>query len=168
MSATPRGEVSSSTGLSEAEVRARVRSGAVNVTKERGARPVGQIIRSNTLTIFNLVIGVMWVLMLLTAPIQDALFGFIIVLNAGIGIIQEYRASRTLAKLSVIGAARPVVVRDGRQVEIASQGIVVDDHILLRPGDQILVDGPVLESAGDAGRRVPAHRRGRPRVAVGG
>jgi cation-transporting ATPase E len=148
MSAAPRGEVSSPTGLSAPEVGARVAAGAVNVTRDRGARPLSQIIRSNTLTIFNLVIGVMWLLMLLTAPIQDALFGFVIVINAGIGIIQEYRASRTLAKLSVLGAARPVVVRDGRQVEIASAAIVVDDHILLRSGDQILVDGPVLESEG--------------------
>ncbi len=135
-------------GLSAAEVRARVAAGAVNVTRERGARPLGQIIRSNTMTIFNLVIGVMWLLMLLTAPIQDALFGFVIVINSGIGIVQEYRASRTLAKLSVLGAARPVVVRDGTAVEIASDAIVVDDTVLLRPGDQILVDGPVLESEG--------------------
>ena len=148
MSAEPHGDISTSTGLSQAEVRARVAAGKVNVTRDRGARPLGQIIRSNTLTLFNLVIGVMWLLMLLTAPIQDALFGFIIVINSGIGIIQEYRASRTLARLSLIGAARPVVVRDGMQVEIASERIVVDDHILLRPGDQILVDGPVLESEG--------------------
>ena len=148
MSAEPHGDISRSTGLSQAEVRARVAAGKVNVTRDRGARPLGQIIRSNTLTLFNLVIGVMWLLMLLTAPIQDALFGFIIVINSGIGIIQEYRASRTLARLSLIGAARPVVVRDGMQVEIASERIVVDDHILLRPGDQILVDGPVLESEG--------------------
>ena len=148
MSAAPHGEAVRPTGLTEAEVRARVAAGAVNVTKDRGARPLGQIIRSNTLTIFNLVIGVMWLLMLLTAPIQDALFGFIIVINSGIGIVQEFRASRTLAKLSVIGAARPVVLRDGRQVEIAATDIVTDDRILLRPGDQILVDGPVLESEG--------------------
>jgi cation-transporting ATPase E len=135
-------------GLTAAEVRAREVAGRVNVTRDRGARPLGQIIRSNTLTLFNLVIGVMWVLMLATAPIQDALFGVVIVVNAAIGIVQEYRASRTLARLSLVGAARPTVVRDGREVDVATTQVVADDLILLRPGDQIVVDGPVLAADG--------------------
>jgi len=135
-------------GLTSAQVRERVRSGDVNATAERGARPLGQIIRANTMTLFNLVIGVMWVAMLLTAPIQDALFGVVIVVNAGIGIVQEYRASRTLARLTLLGAARPLVVRDGTEVEVATAEVVRDDLIRLRPGDQVVVDGPVLASAG--------------------
>jgi cation-transporting ATPase E len=135
-------------GLTSAQARERARAGEANVTHDRGARPLSQIIRSNTMTIFNLVIGVMWVLMLVTAPFQDTLFGFIIVINAAIGIVQEYRASRTLAKLSLVGAARPVVVRDGEEVDVASEEVVRDDVILLRAGDQIVVDGPVLWAAG--------------------
>jgi cation-transporting ATPase E len=135
-------------GLTSVEVRARVAAGQVNVTRDRGARPLSQIIRSNTMTIFNLVIGVMWVLMLLTAPLQDALFGFIIVINAAIGIVQEYRAARTLAKLSLVGAARPVVRRDGREVALPAAEVVRDDVIVLRAGDQIVVDGPVVRAAG--------------------
>jgi cation-transporting ATPase E len=131
-------------GLTAAQVRERVAAGQVNVTRDRGARPLGQIIRSNTMTIFNLVIGVMWVLMLLTAPFQDTTFGIIIVINAAIGIVQEYRAARTLARLSLVGAARPVVVRDGQHVEVAGVEVVLDDVIVLRPGDQVVVDGPVV------------------------
>jgi cation-transporting ATPase E len=135
-------------GLTAAEARARAAAGQANTTRDRGARPLGQIIRSNTLTIFNLVIGVMWVLMLLTAPLQDALFGVIIVVNTGIGIVQEYRAARTLAKLSLVGAARPVVVRDGADVAVPSTEVVLDDLVRLHPGDQVVVDGPVLTSSG--------------------
>ncbi len=134
-------------GLTGQEVRARVAAGQVNVTRDRGARPLSQIIRSNTMTIFNLVIGVMWVLMLLTAPLQDTTFGVILVINAAIGITQEYRAARTLARLSLVGAARPVVVRDGRQVDVAAAEVVLDDVVVLRPGDQVVVDGPVLAGA---------------------
>ena len=135
-------------GLTGPEVRERLAAGEVNVTRETGARPLSQIVRSNVMTVFNLVIGVMWVLMLLTAPFQDALFGFVIVLNTAIGIVQEYRAARALAKLSLLGAARPVVVRDGQQVEVASVEVVRDDLVLLRAGDQIVVDGPILACAG--------------------
>ncbi len=134
-------------GLTSRQVAARVAAGQVNVTRDRGARPLGHIVRANTLTIFNLVIGVMWATMLLTAPFQDALFGIVIVINTAIGITQEYRAARTLAKLSLVGAARPVVIRDGEPVEVASVEVVADDVILLRPGDQVVVDGPVLASA---------------------
>ncbi len=148
MTGTSRRSRAELVGLTAIQVGERVAAGEVNVTRDRGARPLSQIIRSNTLTVFNLVIGVMWVLMLLTAPIQDALFGFVIVLNSAIGIVQEYRASRTLAKLSVVGAARPTVVRDGREQEISSKEIVRDDLVLLRLGDQVLVDGPVLATEG--------------------
>ena len=48
--------------------------------------------------------------MLFVAPIQDSLFGFVIVANTAIGIIQEYRAARTLAKLAVLGEARDCLV----------------------------------------------------------
>ena len=135
-------------GLTAAEVRARVAAGRANVTRDRGARPLSQIIRANTLTIFNLVIGVMWVLMLATAPIQDALFGVVIVVNTAIGIVQEYRAARTLARLSLVGAARPVVLRDGAEQDVAQEQVVADDLILLRAGDQVVVDGPVVASSG--------------------
>jgi cation-transporting ATPase E len=135
-------------GLTSAEARALAASGQANVTRDRGARPLGQIIRSNTLTLFNLVIGVMWVLMLVTAPLQDALFGFVIVINAAIGIVQEYRAARTLAKLSLIGAARPVVVRDGVEVDVPATAVVRGDLVVLRAGDQVVVDGPVLSASG--------------------
>ncbi len=122
-------------------------AGHVNVSRDRGARPLGHIVRSNTLTVFNLVIGIMWVTMLLTAPVQDALFGMVIVINTAIGITQEYRAARTLARLSLLGAARPIVLRDGATADVASVDVVTDDLILLRPGDQVVVDGPVLTSA---------------------
>lgn len=135
-------------GLTFDEVAQRRAAGLLNVTGERGARPLSQIVRSNTLTVFNLVIGVMWVLMLLIAPFQDSLFGFVIVINTAIGIVQEYRASRALAKLSLLSAAQPVVRRDGTDQPIQAVDVVRDDVIMLAVGDQIAVDGPVLVSGG--------------------
>ncbi len=82
------------------------------------------------------------------APIQDALFGFIIVINSGIGIVQEYRAKRTLERLSLVGEAKPVVRRDGADVEVRPAAVVLDDVIVLRTGDQLVVDGAILEEQG--------------------
>lgn len=136
------------TGLISAEVASRVAEGKANDAPDARSRSLPDIIKSNTLTWFNLVIGVMWAIMLLVAPFQDSLFGFAIVANTAIGIVQEYRASRALAKLSLIGAARPVVRRDGIDQAVASHEVVLDDIIVLSTGDQLVVDGTVVASSG--------------------
>ncbi len=86
--------------------------------------------------------------MILVAPWQDSLFGFVIVFNTLIGTVQEYRSARTLAKLSVLNEAQPVVVRDGQERSISVRELVVDDLVLVRAGDQIAVDATVLEESG--------------------
>ena len=135
-------------GLTQAEVAERVARGETNDAPDPRSRSLGSIIRANTLTWFNALIGSMWVVMWFVAPFQDSLFGFVIVANSLIGIIQEWRASRALAKLSVIGEARPCVRRDGEDVEVRPSQVVLDDVVVLRPGDQLVVDGEVLFAEG--------------------
>jgi cation-transporting ATPase E len=83
-----------------------------------------------------------------SAPFIDSLFGFVIVINTAIGVIQEYRAARTLAKLSLVGQQQALVRRDGVDVEVPPSEIVVDELIVIRTGDQMLVDSEVVESNG--------------------
>ena len=135
-------------GLTSVEVAERVAAGQVNIAPEASSRSLGSIIRANTFTWFNGLIGGMWVVMLLVAPIQDSLFGIVIIANTAIGIIQEFRASRTLAKLAVLGEAKPTVRRDGIDVEVSAVDIVLDDVILISTGDQLVVDGVVLSCDG--------------------
>ena len=123
-------------------------SGKVNDVRDTGSRSLSSIIRSNTLTPFNALIGTLWVAMMIVAPWQDALFGFVIVFNTLIGTIQEYRSARTLAKLSLLNEARPTVIRDGHEVQISLRELVLDDLVLISTGDQIAVDGDVLQAAG--------------------
>ncbi|MGV9882449.1 HAD-IC family P-type ATPase [Streptomyces sp. NPDC003006] len=135
-----------STGLSAAEVAERVARGEVNDVPVRSSRSLGEIIRANVFTRFNAIIGVLWVIMLFVAPIQDSLFGFVIVANTGIGIVQEWRAKKTLDSLAVIGEAKPTVRRDGRAAEISTSEIVLGDLVELGPGDKIPVDGEAVET----------------------
>ncbi|WP_103516454.1 HAD-IC family P-type ATPase [Streptomyces sp. SM10] len=133
-------------GLSTAEVAERVARGEVNDVPVRSSRSVSEIVRANVLTRFNLIIGVLWVIMLLVAPIQDSLFGFVIIANTGIGIVQEWRAKKTLDGLAVIGEAKPTVRRDGASAEISVSEIVLGDLVELGPGDKAVVDGTVVEA----------------------
>ncbi|MFF5895433.1 HAD-IC family P-type ATPase [Streptomyces argenteolus] len=135
-------------GLSTSEVAERVARGEVNDVPVRSSRSVTEIIRANVLTRFNLIIGVLWAIMLFVAPIQDSLFGFVIVANTGIGIVQEWRAKRTLDSLAVIGEAKPTVRRDGVSAEVSVSEIVLGDLIELGPGDKAVVDGTVSEAEG--------------------
>jgi cation-transporting ATPase E len=137
-----------SAGLTRAEVAERVTRGQVNDVPVRSSRSLGEIVRANVLTRFNAIIGVLWLVMLCVAPIQDSLFGFVILANTGIGIIQEWRAKQTLDSLAVIGEARPTVRRDGTAIEVAVHEIVLDDLIQVGPGDKAVVDGVCVEADG--------------------
>ncbi|WP_411137645.1 HAD-IC family P-type ATPase [Streptomyces sp. C10] len=133
-------------GLTAAEVAERVARGEVNDVPVRSSRSAAEIVRANVFTRFNAIIGVLFVIILFVGPIQDGLFGFVIVANTGIGIIQELRAKKTLDNLAVIGEARPTVRRDGVTEEIPTSAVVLDDIIELGPGDKVIVDGEVRES----------------------
>ncbi|MBO4257635.1 HAD-IC family P-type ATPase [Streptomyces griseorubiginosus] len=135
-------------GLTAAEVAERVARGQVNDVPVRSSRSMGEIVRANVFTRFNAIIGVLWLIMLFVAPFQDSLFGYVILANTGIGIIQEWRAKRTLDSLAVIGEARPTVRRDGVAGEVGTAQIVLDDLIEIGPGDKAVVDGVCVEADG--------------------
>ncbi|GAA3141060.1 HAD-IC family P-type ATPase [Streptomyces rameus] len=136
------------TGLTGAEVAERRSRGQVNDVPVRSSRSLGEIVRANVFTRFNAIIGVLWVIMLFVAPIPDGLFGFVILANTAIGIVQEWRAKQTLDSLAVIGETRPTVRRDGVAAEVPTDEIVLDDLIEVGPGDKIAVDGVCAETDG--------------------
>ncbi|MBC2874864.1 MULTISPECIES: HAD-IC family P-type ATPase [Streptomyces] len=135
-------------GLTAAEVAERVSRGEVNDVPVRSSRSVGEIVQANVFTRFNAIIGVLFLIILVVGPLQDGLFGFVIVANTAIGILQELRAKKTLDSLAVIGESKPTVRRDGTPVPLATGEIVLGDVIELGPGDKCVVDGEVLESDG--------------------
>ncbi|SEE18402.1 cation-transporting ATPase E [Streptomyces sp. 3213] len=135
-------------GLSTAEVAERVARGEVNDVPVRSSRSLGEIVRANVFTRFNAIIGVLWLIMLFVAPLQDSLFGYVILANTGIGIIQEWRAKQTLDSLAVIGEAKPTVRRDGAAVAVSTSEIVLGDLIEIGPGDKVVVDGECVEADG--------------------
>ncbi|QPP08211.1 HAD-IC family P-type ATPase [Streptomyces bathyalis] len=133
-------------GLSAAEVEARTARGEINDVPVRSSRSLTDIVRANVFTRFNAIIGVLFVIILFVGPVQDSLFGFVIIANTLIGIVQELRAKRTLDNLAVIGEVKPVVRRDGASVRLSTSQIVLGDLVEIRPGDKCVVDGEVTES----------------------
>lgn len=140
------GAPAATTGLTTAEVAERVADGRVNDVPTRSSRSTSAIVRGNVFTRFNAIIGTLFVVMLIVGPIQDGLFGLVIVANTAIGIIQELRAKRTLDALAVVGEAKPRVRRDGHTAELSARDLVLDDVCELGAGEQVLVDGVVVEA----------------------
>ncbi|WP_431980197.1 HAD-IC family P-type ATPase [Streptomyces qinglanensis] len=135
-------------GLTGAEVAERIARGEVNDVPPRTSRSAADIVRANVFTRFNAIIGVLFLVILVVGPVQDSLFGFVIIANTGIGIVQELRAKRTLESLAVLGETRPRVRRDGRSTEVPTERIVLGDLVELRPGDKCVVDGDLAEADG--------------------
>ncbi len=135
-------------GLTAAEVAERTARGDVNDVPAAPTRTMAQIVRANVLTRFNALLGGMLVIILIVGPVQDALFGFVLVANALIGIVQEVRAKRTLDRLTVLTAPKARAIREGTERELAVGEVVLDDILALRAGDQIVVDGEIVTASG--------------------
>ncbi|OZF08828.1 magnesium-transporting ATPase [Rhodococcus sp. 15-1154-1] len=134
-------------GLTEAEVAQLRADGKSNDVPARASRSVKDIVRGNVFTRINAILGVLLIIVLSTGSIVDGMFGLLIIANSGIGIIQEIRAKKTLDELAIVGQSKPVVRRDGVAREVAPDEVVLGDVIELGPGDQIVVDGSVVEAS---------------------
>ncbi len=133
------------TGLTDAEVAQRVAEGKTNDVPTRAARSVSDIVRANVFTRINAILGVLLVIVLSTGSVINGAFGLLIIANSAIGIIQELRAKQTLDKLAIVGQAKPLVRRQSGTTPLLPSEVVLDDVIEIGPGDQIVVDGEVLE-----------------------
>ena len=136
------------TGLTPKEVVQRIESGQSNAVKTSTSRSVQDIVRANVFTLFNGIIFAAMVLVLITGSWRDAVFGFVIIINTGIGIVTELRAKRTLDKLSILVASEFLVRRDGKDVEVSHNEIVLDDLLWIRAGEQVPADGQIIQTWG--------------------
>jgi len=138
-------------GLSAEEARSRAARGLRNVSP-RHERTDKDILRDNALTFFNVVLGSLIVVLLVLAIVdrnvgdaQDALFvGVVALANVAVGTYQEIRATRALRELVALNAPRATVIRDGQESAILAEDVVQGDLLHLRPGDQVVADGPVV------------------------
>ena len=93
-------------GLSAAEVAERTARGEVNVDAGVRTRSVRQIVRENTLTLFNAINAILAVFVLITGSYKNMLFMVVIVCNTLIGIVQEIRSKRITDRLSIVASSK--------------------------------------------------------------
>jgi len=83
-----------------------------------------------------------------TSDLYDAILIIaIVIMNAVLGFLQEYRAERSLEALKTLAAPRAHVVREGAVVAIPSRELVPGEVIVLAAGDRVPADARLLEAA---------------------
>ncbi len=133
-------------GLDDEQVAAQRAAGLQNRLPSRAGKTVGQIIYSNVCTRINAILGILFVLVMITGSWINGAFGLLIVVNSSIGIVQELRARQTLANLSIIGEEHPLVLRNGTPVALNQEDLVVNDVVCVGSGNEIVVDGVVAQA----------------------
>ena len=133
-------------GLSADEVAARKARGEVNVSPPSPGRSYRQIIFGNVFSFINNVFYVLCLLLVLLGRPFDAILPLVVVLaNAGVSVFQEVRAKRKLDQIALLTRPTAKVIRDGREQSVDPGEIVRGDLLMVGPGDQIVVDGTVVD-----------------------
>lgn len=133
-------------GLNQNQIDYRINNGLVNNEKIRNSRTLKEIILSNTITLFNIIHIILFILVLTTGSIANATFVFAILFNTLIGIYQEIKAKIITDRLKITTINHVNVIRDGKKVNIKTDEIVLDDLLYLNQGDCLAVDAIILKS----------------------
>ncbi len=134
-------------GLTTKQAEDRYVDGLSNIVTEKYSKSMLSIIFGNTFTFFNLLCVLVFIAYLTVKPRSFMNYSFILPFTANliISIIQEIRAKISVEKLSILQAPTTTVVRDGVEQDILSSSIVLDDIFKVTTGNQIAVDGIVLD-----------------------
>jgi len=136
-------------GLSESEAESR--------RKTIGPNELPEAAPTSPLTIFLKQFSSVIVWVLLGAAVVSSALGewidaiaiiAIVVLNAILGFIQEYRAERSLAALKKLSLATARVIRGGVMTSIPARDLVPGDLIIVEAGDRIPADSRLIYAAG--------------------
>lgn len=131
-------------GLTKKEVEERIEEGRVNILDTSATKSVGKIVLENVFTFFNMIFVFIAVILIAVGSYGELTFIVIIVLNTGIGIVQELASKKKLDDLTLLAKARAKVIRDGKLCEVDTEELVEDDIVYYGAGSQIHADGIVI------------------------
>ena len=124
-------------GLSESEVIARRTQGLANSAPLKTGRSYVQIIRENVFLFVNTIMFILIVALLLLGQYSDAIVSMgVVSFNVLISLVQEIRAKRVLDRIALLTRPKAIVMREGQERLVDPAEIVVDDILVVRPGEQ--------------------------------
>ncbi|MBR6184925.1 MAG: HAD-IC family P-type ATPase [Clostridia bacterium] len=137
-------------GWTSEQAEALRRAGKGNEIQNNQGKTVGQILKGNLFTFFNLLNVLLALALLLVGSYRNMTFMFIIVINVLIGTVQEYKAQKTIRNLQLLNAPSVRVIRSGQEITCKPEETVQGDLVVLHAGDQVIGDAIVVSGSGRA------------------
>ena len=134
-------------GLTSEEVASRQETFGPNELEEEPTQPWWRLFLmqfANTMIVVLLVAAA--IMVAIGEPTDAIVIGAIVILNAGIGFFQEYRAEQAMAALRTMTAPNARVVRNGQETTVPAVELVPGDVLLLDAGDLVAADARVLDA----------------------
>jgi len=133
--------VDTSRGLSSKEVKTRLEKYGPNQLKESKGRTVWDMFFDQFKEVLVLILLISVIISIFLGEVSDAIvIAVILVLNAILGVVQEFKAEKSLAALKKMTVPDALVMRNGKQTKIKSNQLVPGDIVLLESGDRIPAD----------------------------
>ncbi len=132
------------TGLTIEQVSIREKQNLTNKKASKGVKSIFSILWKNLFSFFNILLYGIGAALIAVQDYASLFFLLILVLNISIGIIQDLRARKTLKELQILNAPSVTAIRQGIELKISDEKIVLDDVIKVELGDQIPADGILL------------------------
>ena len=130
-----------SAGLSEAEAKARLAKVGENRLRGKKGASVAAMFFSQFKDLMILILAAATLISVLMGEGTEAITIIIIVLmNATMGFLQEYRTEKTLEALKELSAPTARVRRSGRELEVGARTVVPGDVLLFEAGDKVAAD----------------------------
>ncbi|HIH42319.1 TPA: calcium-translocating P-type ATPase, SERCA-type [Candidatus Woesearchaeota archaeon] len=133
-------------GLTSAEALTRQQKYGLNVLKAKKAiSPLEIFVAQFKSFVVGILLVAVLISLFLGEYLDSAVIGAILILNAVLGFVQEYRAGKAIEALKKLGSIKAKVLRDGKEVEVDASELVPGDVLIIEEGDKINADSRLIE-----------------------
>lgn len=154
-------------GLSLPEVRKRQQLSTNRLIENKGKNSAAILLSQFTDTMMLVLLGATVVSGIVGAMADALTILAIVVINAVLGFIQEYKAEKSLEALRNLATAYTRVLREGKILKVPSDDLVPGDVVLLEAGDKVPADIRLFETfaletdeSALTGESVPVEKQG--------
>lgn len=134
-------------GLTNGEVLRRIKQYGPNKIEARKKKSLlFEFLKNFANPLILILLAVSAISFLLGEYLNSSIVFVMVILSVFLNFFQEHKASRAAEKLKEKVSLTSSVVRDGKEVEIKSDGLVPGDILVLRPGDLIVADARLIEA----------------------
>jgi Ca2+-transporting ATPase len=137
-----------STGLDEYEIKRRQKLGLNILETGAAVNPFRIFISQFTDTMVLVLLGATAISAIAGSIADAATIMAIVIVNAVLGFVQEYRAEKSMDEINKMAAPHAFVLRKGARKKIPARDLVAGDIVFIETGDKIPADLRILESAG--------------------